>query len=269
MVIDFHTHAFPEKIAAGALADLAKTAKMDPCHNGCIEGLLGSMKRCGVNIGVMLPVITSVKQFDSIIRFANNINKTPAEDPDCKLIAFGGAHPDDENYEEHLKFLASERFKGIKIHPAYQHTDFNDIKYKRIIGTASELGLIVITHAGPDPYDPSYDYCSPDMILDVLKDVTPEKLVLAHMGSCFNYDESEEKLCGQNVFIDTAHSLRHIEKDQFVRMVRKHGADRILFATDSPWGDQLEFINFVKNSGLTEDEQQLIFSENAKKLLKI
>ena len=39
---------------------------------------------------------------------------------------------------------------GIKIHPAYQNTDIDDIKMMRIIDFASEQGLIILTHAGID-----------------------------------------------------------------------------------------------------------------------
>ena len=38
--------------------------------------------------------------------------------------------------------------KGIKLHPDYQDTYFNDIRYKRIISYATELGLIISVHAG-------------------------------------------------------------------------------------------------------------------------
>ena len=104
----------------------------------------------------------------------------------------------------------------------------------RVIYAASELGLIITTHTGVDPYTTDETFCSPDMILRVLKEVAPPKLVLAHMGNNEHYDESEQKLCGQNVYLDTSYSIMHMPEEQFVRMVHRHGADKVLFATDAP-----------------------------------
>lgn len=60
-----------------------------------------------------------------------------------------------------------------------------------------------------------------------------------------------------------------MSEEQWLRMVRKHGADRILFATDSPWADQKTCAERIKKSALTDPEKELILSENAKKLLKM
>ena len=43
MVIDFHTHAFPEKIAEKTLGLLAKLSQVEPETNGTVSGLLSSM----------------------------------------------------------------------------------------------------------------------------------------------------------------------------------------------------------------------------------
>ena len=58
-------------------------------------------------------------------------------------------------------------------------------------------------------------------------------------------------------------------EEQFVRIVRNHGADKILFATDSPWGGQKEFVEILSNMPLTEEEKEMIFSKNACKLLNL
>lgn len=269
MIIDFHTHIFPEKIAARAISKLASIILIDPNTTGCIEGLRASMKDAGIDISVVLPVVTNAAQFDSILRFAAFVNETCSSRQEQRLISFGGIHPDDPEYRQHLNLLKSEGFPGIKLHPCYQNADFNDIRIKRILYAASEIGLPIVTHAGFDPYAPEHNFCSPDMILEVLKDVAPDNLILAHLGSYENYDESEEKLCGRNVYLDTAYSITRVSEEQWIRMVRKHGADRILFATDSPWADQKTCAELVRKSALTDQEKELILSENARKLLKI
>lgn len=269
MIIDFHTHIFPEKIAARALSRLTAVINQEPAINGCAEDLQASMKRAGIDISVVLPVVTDIKQFDSILRFASYINETYSSSQEQRLLSLAGIHPDDPDYREHLAFIKREGFAGIKIHPNYQNVEFNDIRIKKLLYAASEIGLPVITHAGFDPYTPDHEFCTPDMVLDVVKDVAPENLILAHLGCNENYDEAEEKLCGQNIYLDTAYSITHISEVQFIRMVRKHGADKILFASDCPWAEQKTCVEILKKCALTDWEKELILSKNACRILGI
>lgn len=50
-------------------------------------------------------------------------------------------------------------------------------------------------------------------------------------------------------------------------MVRDHGADRILFGTDSPWCDQKQSKEWILHTDLTGEEKEKILGENARKLL--
>ena len=46
MLIDFHTHAFPEKIASRAISGLSKTSGgLEPQSNGTLSSLLEEMKK--------------------------------------------------------------------------------------------------------------------------------------------------------------------------------------------------------------------------------
>lgn len=107
------------------------------------------------------------------------------------------------------------------------------------------------------------------MARKLLDDVKPEKLVLAHMGGNEMWDEVEKYLVGQNVYFDTGVILDTMPEEQFLRMVHMHGADRILFGTDSPWADQKKFVTLFDQMSLTEEEKMAVFSGNAKKLLGI
>lgn len=270
MIIDFHTHIFPDRVASKAIPKLASIINITPGMNGTMAGLQDSMEKSGIDVSVVLPVVTDARQFDSVLRFAVQINETCADAAGPKLISLAGVHPDSENYREQLRLIAREGFKGIKLHPNYQGICFDDIRFMRLIYTASELGLSILTHTGYDPYTPEEVFCSPDMILHVLDETAPPKLILAHMGSNENYDESEQKLCGRNVYLDTAYSLMHMSEEQFVRMVHAHGADRILFATDAPWTSQKDCAEKVHSlTGLSEKEKQQILYENAARLLDI
>ena len=59
----------------------------------------------------------------------------------------------------------------------------------------------------------------------------------------------------------------NLSKEDFVRIVRKHGADKILFATDSPWEAQKDYVQRIDTLPFSEAEKETIFYKNAKELL--
>ena len=57
-------------------------------------------------------------------------------------------------------------------------------------------------------------------------------------------------------------------EELFTDVVLRHGADKILFGTDSPWRSQREYVRILKgNARLTDDEKDKIFYKNAAKIL--
>lgn len=261
-MIDFHTHIFPEKIADRTLAFLASRCHIDPFTNGTAPGLTASTREAGLELSVVLPVVTKPSQFDSINRFALQM-----QDPEDGLLSFGGIHPDNGDYKEKLRYIRAAGMKGIKLHPDYQGVMIDDIRYKRIISYATELGLLISVHAGFDPGYPDCVHCPPSLARDMIHDVQPDRLILAHMGGYRRWDEVEEYLVGEPVWFDTAAVLGEIPDDQFVRIVRRQGADRILFGTDSPWAGQKEYVRYLRDLPLTEEEKLKILRLNALDLL--
>lgn len=262
-MIDFHTHIFPDKIVEGTLQFLSERCQTKPFTNGTASGLKESAKEAGLSLSVALPVVTKPSQFESVNRFASQFRA------DDGILSFGGIHPDGVDYKRELLQLKEMGFQGVKLHPDYQDTFFNDIKYKRIISFASELDLIVSVHAGFDPGYPNLVHCTPKMAREVIDEVKPAKLVLAHMGGFLRWDEVEEELVGRDVWFDTAVVFGRISDGQFIRICRNHGVDKILFATDSPWSGQKESVTYFSGMDLTEEEKRLILTENAKKLLTL
>lgn len=265
MIIDFHTHVFPEKIAASTIEKLENMANIKACTNGLITSLIKSMDNSSIDISVILPVVTNPKQFHKILENAVTLNECYPN----RIISFGGIHPDSPNYKEELRKIKKMGIKGIKLHPDYQNTFFNDIKYKNIIAYATELDLIISVHAGYDIGFGDPIHCTPQMADEVIKDVQPEKLVLAHTGGFKEWDDVEKFLVGKNVYFDTSYSLGIIDNEQLTRIVNNHGADRILFATDSPWGDQSKYVDLLSHMAFSEDTKNKILFKNAKSLLDI
>ena len=289
MIIDFHTHIFPDKIAAKTIESLGTLAGVQAATDGTLNGLLNSMDKSRVDMSVIMPVCTKPEQFDSINVFAKKVNDTYPG----KLLSFGGIHPDCENYKEKLDYIKSLGLPGIKIHPDYQKVMIDDIRFMRIIEYASELGLIILAHAGIDIGLPEPVHCPPDKMRKVLDIIKPEKMVLAHYGGWKQWDMVYEYLAGENVYLDTAFlfgvhigkdkenkenkesgaesvmcPLNYIEQDMFLKILEKHGSDKILFATDSPWSDAKAGIEYMKSLPVSEDAKDRILGNNALELLR-
>lgn len=279
MIIDFHTHTFPEKVSGKVVAQLGKVAHIKPFTDGSIHGLIDSMKTSAVDISINLPVMTSPEQVEKINSSMIQSNENWKEHG---ILSFGGMHPDYSDYKKEFRRLKEHGIPGIKLHPAYQNVDLDDIRMMRIIDSASEEGLIVLLHAGIDIGIYDHNYSAVSHILKVLDEVHPEKLVLAHMGNWGCWDEVEKYLAGAPVWLDTAFSIgpitpnpeqketpytRILDDEDFIRLVRKHGADKILFGTDSPWKDQQDYVERINALCLTDKEKKQIFSENAISLL--
>lgn len=280
MIIDFHTHTFPDAMAAKTVGILQQKSGTIPFSDGTVKGLSFRAKSAGVDLSIVLPVITNPASTLKINRFAATQNESAKE---TGVFSFGGMHPDTPDVKCAIKEIRDLGLKGIKIHPAYQQTPLNDIKYKRIVGYAEEAGLIVVSHGGLDiGVDGSWS--SPQMAAELIEDVKPERLVLAHMGGWEQWQDVKNFLCGKKVYLDTAFCAVDFayrkdfpaekqkpvlnEKD-FTEIIKLHGADKILFGTDSPWGDEKTQVDFINGLDLTEAEKSAIFCDNAKKLLGI
>ena len=116
---------------------------------------------------------------------------------------------------------------------------------------------------------PPPDMCTPLMLKHVLEEVSGKYLIAAHLGSMDMWDDVEKYLVGTDMYFDTAAISDIIDKDQYRRIIKNHGADKILFATDSPWEDVLETLAALNQLGLDEEELEKIKYKNALKILGI
>ena len=267
MIIDFHTHVFPDRIAEKTVSTLANAASITPYANGTAQALSDSMKRAGIDLSVNLPVLTSPKQFDSVLSFAKGINEA-YEQGLCPIISFAGIHPMCDDIEGKIRLIKDSGFLGVKIHPDYQGAFINDEGYIRILEAAKECDLIVVTHAGIDAaFREAGAKCPPKLAKEVVRKVKHPKFVLAHLGGSEQLNEVLEVLCGEDVYFDTAYSLPFTEDDVLHALIKRHGAEKILFATDSPWGEQSAFAERIASLPISAEDKNKIFSENAKAIL--
>ncbi|HPU42325.1 MAG TPA: TatD family hydrolase [Acetivibrio clariflavus] len=262
MIIDFHVHCFNDELAAKAVPQLAKCANIPARLDGTILSLKESMKKAGVDKSVVLSIATKPSQTEKI-------NNWTALIQDDSIIGFGSIHPENENWKEELLRLKENGIKGIKLHPDYQKFFVDDKKMYPIYEEAIEQGLIIIFHAGVDIGLPEPYHATPERLRRVIDDFPGGKFVAAHMGGFKYWDEVEKYLVGTEIYFDTSYSVRFMNEQQVRRIINNHGYKKILFATDSPWGDQSEEVQKIREFSFGYEIESAILGLNARELLGI
>lgn len=277
MIIDFHAHSFPDKIAAAAIAKMQLDCHSAAFSAGTVSALKTTACEAGIDISVVQPVATNpakVSAMNDISIAANGVEG---------LVYFGCMHPGCTDYAGELHRIQEAGLRGIKIHPVYQGADINDARYLRIFEVCAELGLWVLTHAGDDIGFPGVLRCSPELCRDALRQVPGLKLIAAHMGGWRNWERVAENLADTGAYIDTAFSLGSIVPlgdgyyddkntallgaEDFCSLVRAFGSGRVLFGTDTPWTDRAMEVEHLRALPLSEGEKADILGVNAERIL--
>lgn len=264
MVIDFHTHAFPEKIAQKTIDILSeKCGDAVSEHDGTANSLVAKIKNDNCDLAVVLNISTNAKQQRNVNDFAISLLSN------SNLIPFGSVHPDSEDAIAELCRIKDAGLKGIKFHPDYQGFFVDDEKMFPLYEKAAALGLITVFHAGVDIGVPDPVHCTPERLLKVLPIFGDVPVVAAHMGGYLLWEEVLEKLAGTNIYLDTSYSYGNIPPIWATKLIKKHGADKILFGSDMPWsrtGNEMKLINSLP---ISEEEKEQIFYKNACRILGI
>ena len=258
MLIDFHTHAFPEKIAPRAMSNLSHAAGgLRPQTEGTVSSLKAEMAK---DMAVVLSIATNPQQQSKVNDFAIEVNGQES------LIAFGSIHPDAADALEELERIADAGLKGVKLHPEYQGFYADDEKMKPIYKKISELGLITLFHAGTDIGFPPPYHATPEHLLQALK-WFDSPVVAAHWGGAGCGPEVLDKLCGMDLYFDLSFGYGVISKPVAQGIVEKHGCDRLLFGSDMPWHRPEWELRLINSLDIDETDRQKIFNRNAAKLL--
>lgn len=263
MVIDFHTHAFPEKIANRAMARLSENAGgVEPSFNGTVEGLKQHCKDSSIDKAVLLNIATNPKQQKNVNDFAISLVD------DSMIIPFGSIHPESPDAFNELDRLKSAGILGIKLHPDYQHFFVNEDRMLPIYEKIADLGFVTVFHSGYDIGYPDPLHCTPSALSEILPIFKGNPVVAAHLGGYMVWHDVIEKLIGKNIYFDTSFMYNRIPPAWAKEIIISHGADKILFGSDVPWSNGKSELRFVNNMGLSDSQIAQILSENTIRILQ-
>ena len=257
MIIDAHTHVWPDKIAKAALSKPA--GDLPRRGDGTVAGSIAAMKEAGIDRSAAFGVSNDAANRDAANRFVASLDRD-------WFIPFGTIHTD-ATVEENLANLREHDIHAVKLHPLFQGIALDDPRLWENL-EAMQGEFVITTHVGLG--GEGSERCTPRMLRDLVERFPDLDLIAAHFGGYRLLDEIEEVVLGLPVCVDTSWppGLASIDPDRVRSMVERHGAENVIFATDWPMVSPAEDVAALRALELGEEETAAIFGGNLVRLLE-
>lgn len=262
MIVDIHIHCYPDEVALRSITARSRKFKIKPETDGTVGGLKKSMLSAGVDLGVLQPIAMKPEQTIKMNRWAASRDVNG-------VISFGTIHPDFADWKQEIKWMVSHGFKGVKFHADCQGYYADDPHMLKIYQEVFNAGLIILFHSGLDRAFTEPFKCTPIRLRNILDAFPGATMIAAHMGGFEYWDDVEKHLLGKKLFFDTAYSIPVMGVERAEKFIKQHGANKILYGSDSPWSNQSADIALIRSLDLSKKEIDSILGDNAKRILNI
>lgn len=270
MIIDCHTHIFPDNIAPKVLELGYRDLGLDSYGLGTTTDLLEYMDAAQVDYAVAFGVAPQA----SLVKRTNDWLIDQANQ---RLLLFGSITPDYQDWESEIDRLKTAGVVGIKFNPLLQKIIPDDRVMYPIYEKLKQEGMFVYFHAGKggSQRERNQVRSTPARLRRLIDDHQGIKLICAHLGGYEMIDDVHEFLVGTDVWFDTSYTptCKFLDPRVVTDLIKKHGVDRILYATDYPWarqgkeyGWEYEWLRGLK---ISQAEKELILGDNARRLFSL
>ena len=259
MIVDAHCHVWPDAIAAQVLA--AKPSGLASMHDGTVDGLNRSMDASGVEHAMCLGVAAIARTVERTNEFIGSLDRT-------RFTPFGTIHPE-LPVEQNLRLLKDNGLRGVKLHPLFQDLSLTDPRVIDILHGLAEEQILVITHAGAGGDAAANARGNPAALRHMLDAVPGLTVIACHFGGYHRLDEAEKLIVGSRAYLETSWPPRvgDLEASRIVDVIRRHGADRVVFGSDWPMADPAAEIESLRAFGLEQHELDAILGNTLGGLL--
>ncbi len=266
MITDFHTHIYPQWVAAKILPAAKRKLKVEVPGTGSPEDLRRMMQAAGVAQSVLLPLAKGREDVSSLNDWILSVSRESQE-----LTAFGAVHPFMQNLEAELDRLAAWGVKGVKMMPLLQEVYPDDPRCGRLFEALIERKMILVSHAGRDPLDRPEVFGTPDRFARTIECYPELQMVLAHLGGLRMWDDVRRHLlsAGENVYFDTAYVSFYMGREEMGELIRDIGPERVIFGSDYPWEEPGRAAEIIRSLELCEAEEQAVLGKTAATLLDV
>ncbi|KAB1645122.1 amidohydrolase family protein [Gulosibacter chungangensis] len=259
MIIDAHTHVWPDKIAEKALT-ANPVPGLEARGDGTVHGLDTSMEHTGVHLSCCLAIANEGRHVHKVNEFVSGLASE-------SRYPVGTVHVD-LSVEENLESLRRNNIKSVKLHPLFQRYGLDDKRLWDILDAFGE-DISVITHVGAGGDEYTNSLSSPAMIGAIAKQFPKLRLMACHFGGYKLFDDAEEMLAGADIVLETSWppSLALLRPERVRALIKKHGAERVVFGSDWPMTDPLEEIQAIEMLGLSDDEVKQVLGGTLARVL--
>ncbi len=261
MIIDAHTHIFPDSQAAAAVEQTARLFRIRTYGNGTAADLLRQMDRSCIDYAV----IHMVAPVPSAVR---TINSWLIQLSEPRFIKFATLHPQDPHIDEEIKRIVDSGISGVKFQPDIQrfYPDDQKLMYP-VYEKLAEHNIKIMFHVGGEPLPGPDDKSTPSMIGNLAADFPDLTIIGAHLGGLNMWDEVYRYLVGRNnVYFESSLSYEFIRPDRAQRIILEHGYEKVFFGTDYPFGDIQKSLEAAKSVAfLNREQQSAILGDNARR----
>ena len=263
MKIDVHTHIVPDRIADRVLQSMEQMFHWKAPYKNTVAAIKAHMREAGTDTSIVLGMAQEARH----VRPANDWLISIADE---QLVPFGAMHPDYLDQVGEIRRLRGAGIKGIKLHPMVNQFYIDD---PRLFPMYEEIGdtMVILTHAGKLHADRDETlYAAPHRILHVLQQFPKLRLIAAHLGGFYMLDEAELTLVGHpQIYIDTTWppSIGEVGAEVLTKIIRNHGADKVVFGTDFCLVSQKEDAAVIEQLPILTREKERILGENARELI--
>lgn len=278
MIIDFHTHLFPQEIrdhrenyvsAEPAFSLLYSSSKSKTA--GAAE-LIQAMDENHVDKSVVFgfPWLNS----ETLKRHNDYIMRVVAKNPH-RLIGLGCLNPANSDAVVEAERCIEGGLAGIGELAFYQsgidESVLNQLTSIMQLCQNRQLPVLIHTNEPIGHHYPGKTPLSLAQIYRLIKEFPKNKIVLAHWGGgVFFYSLLKKEVRGylKNVYVDTAASPYLYDPLIYELAIKLIGIDKILFGSDYPLLPPSRYFDELQETELTPSQVAHICGENARLLLK-
>ncbi|MFQ6111390.1 MAG: amidohydrolase family protein [Nitrospinota bacterium] len=270
-VVDFHIHLSREdQSTPWSFAEITKfRGPEDPPYEEVLtpEGLRRLLDEEGLDFAVALaelsPVTTGMIPNEYVAELASQV---PGLIPFCNI----NPHLTTDPASELRRLVGEFGFRGLKLHPSYQHFYPNEPRLYPLWAAAAELSLPVLVHTGSSTFRGSYmKYSDPLHLDEVARDFPELPILMAHGGRGFWYDRA--------FFLAQLHENLYLEVSglppkrlltYFPELEKL--SHKTVFGSDWPGAPGIrKNIEDLRALPLSEGAKERILGGNAAKILKL
>ena len=260
MILDIHTHCYPENLAAAALRNWKGPADVT-LPDGTLSGLLRDLDKAGIDRAVVLHVAHKPGSARAVNDFAAEVQRTHGE----RLRCFGSIHPDAPDAVEELWRIKELGLHGVKLHPIFQNFDPTEERYFSLYREMGHVGLPVLFQCGKHPgYTIAFQPTQMEVILPYFQGTT---VIGAHLCGLSGATEQLSVLTTLPIYVDLGYCARYFEPSDLSCIIKRLDEERILFGSDTPWDTAEAELKKLEQAGLSSRIMDKILSQNACELL--